>query len=105
MERRSMRAIARELGVSASYLSQVKNGKRPTSDRIAKALGSISVKQSVKQNSTQNGRINTDITHGGVLELADRQDLGSCAERREGSSPSFPTTLPSLLCQPNSKYQ
>ena len=29
--------------------------------------------------------------NGGVLELADRQDLGSCAERREGSSPSFPT--------------
>ena len=28
---------------------------------------------------------------GEVLELADRHDLGSCAERREGSSPSFPT--------------
>jgi hypothetical protein len=27
-----------------------------------------------------------------VLELADRRDLGSCAARREGSSPSFPTT-------------
>ena len=26
-----------------------------------------------------------------MLELADRHDLGSCAERREGSSPSFPT--------------
>ena len=31
---------------------------------------------------------------GGVLELADRQDLGSCAGRREGSSPSFPTSAP-----------
>jgi hypothetical protein len=29
---------------------------------------------------------------GEVLELADRRDLGSRAERREGSSPSFPTT-------------
>ncbi len=28
---------------------------------------------------------------GGVLELADRHDLGSCALWREGSSPSFPT--------------
>ena len=28
---------------------------------------------------------------GEVLELADRRDLGSCAARREGSSPSFPT--------------
>jgi hypothetical protein len=26
-----------------------------------------------------------------VLELADRHDLGSCAERRTGSSPVFPT--------------
>ncbi len=26
-----------------------------------------------------------------MLELADRHDLGSCAARREGSSPSFPT--------------
>ena len=29
--------------------------------------------------------------HGDVLELADRHDLGSCAERREGSIPSVPT--------------
>ena len=29
--------------------------------------------------------------HGEVLELADRHDLGSCAARHEGSSPSFPT--------------
>jgi hypothetical protein len=28
---------------------------------------------------------------GEVLELADRHDLGSCVETREGSSPSFPT--------------
>jgi HNH endonuclease len=31
----------------------------------------------------------------GVLELADRHDLGSCAVRREGSSPSFRTKKPS----------
>ena len=28
---------------------------------------------------------------GEVLELADRHDLGSCAARRAGSSPAFPT--------------
>lgn len=27
---------------------------------------------------------------GEMLELADRHALGACAERREGSSPSFP---------------
>jgi hypothetical protein len=35
------------------------------------------------------------ITHfqvqGRVSELADEHDLGSCAARREGSSPSSPT--------------
>ena len=30
---------------------------------------------------------------GEVLELADRRDLESRAERREGSSPSFPILL------------
>ena len=29
-------------------------------------------------------------THGDVSELADEHDLGSCAERREGSIPSVP---------------
>ena len=28
-----------------------------------------------------------------MLELADRHDLGSCAVRREGSIPSFPTAI------------
>jgi hypothetical protein len=32
---------------------------------------------------------------GGVLELADRHDLGSCAARRAGSSPAFPTYVKS----------
>ena len=29
---------------------------------------------------------------GGVSELADEHDLGSCAARRAGSSPAFPTS-------------
>ena len=31
--------------------------------------------------------------HGDVSELADEHDLGSCAERREGSIPSVPTIM------------
>ena len=34
-----------------------------------------------------------NLACGEVLELADRHDLGSCAERREGSTPFFPTDL------------
>ena len=53
MKKKSLRQVARELGVSASYLSQVMNGKRPASERVSKALCiqmlSKSVKQTVKQ--------------------------------------------------------
>ena len=35
----SLRALASELGVSASYLSQVKHGKRPPSERLLNMLG------------------------------------------------------------------
>ena len=33
-KQKSLRAMARELGVSASYLSQVVHGKRPPSKRV-----------------------------------------------------------------------
>ena len=32
-----------------------------------------------------------DLERGEVSELADEHDLGSCAEKRGGSSPPFPT--------------
>ena len=87
MKQKSLRQLARELGVSASYLSQVKNGKRPASQKLTDSLSTLSVKQSVKQHD----RIFDDFTFGGVSELADEHDLGSCAEKRGGSSPPFPT--------------
>ena len=52
MMQKSLRQLARDIEVSPSYLSQVLNGKRPASDRVAKALCNwqLSVKQNVKQN-------------------------------------------------------
>ena len=44
MKQKSLRQLARELGVSASYLSQVNHGKRPPSEKVLS-----SVKQNVKQ--------------------------------------------------------
>ena len=38
-----------------------------------------------------NRQYNSAAIIGDVLELADRHDLGSCVERREGSTPSVPT--------------
>ncbi len=34
---------------------------------------------------------------GEVSELVDEHDLGSCAERRPGSSPGFPTNKPASV--------
>ena len=49
MKQKSLRQLARELGVSASYLSQVKNGKRPLSQKLNDSLNALGVKQSVKR--------------------------------------------------------
>ena len=59
MENKSLRAIAKECGVSHSYLSQVLNGKRPPSEKVAYRLSkegllSISGKQMVSKYSNQN---------------------------------------------------
>ncbi len=51
MEQKSLRQLAKELGVSASYLSQVNHGKRPLSEKVAEVLSKsgLDVKQFVKQ--------------------------------------------------------
>ena len=46
MKRKSLRQRAKELGVSASYLSQVKHGKRPASHKVL-SFFTKSVKQAV----------------------------------------------------------
>ena len=90
MKQKSLRQLAKELGVSASYLSQVRNGKRPASQKLIDSLNPISVKQNVKQTLTQNAIISAGSGYGEVSELADEHDLGSCAFGRGGSSPPFP---------------
>ena len=59
MKPKSLRQLARELGVSASYLSQVKNGKRPASQKVLS-----SVKQSVKQDLAGANGSRTHRGHG-----------------------------------------
>ncbi len=38
MKQKSLRQLARELGVSHSYLSQVRYGKRPASDKLVSKM-------------------------------------------------------------------
>ncbi len=94
MKQKSLRQLARELGVSASYLSQVKNGKRPASQKVlSKVLSNDG------QIYGQYAKILSLFESGGVLELADRHDLGSCAFGRGGSTPPFPTMVVMILPQ------
>jgi transcriptional regulator with XRE-family HTH domain len=78
-----MRQLAKELGVSASYLSQVKNGKRPLNQKVL---------SNVKQNSA--GLVDAsmlnryNIVNAGVAELADAADLKSAGAILVGSSPA-----------------
>ena len=39
MKQKSLRQLAKELGVSHSYLSQVRNGKRPPSEKVVSKSG------------------------------------------------------------------
>jgi hypothetical protein len=91
--------LANEFKVSASYLSQVNLGRRPASKELVEKLRAY-YQNSVKQNGlkcTLNAlyhvKILTHFTFGGVSELADEHDLGSCAARLGGSSPPFPTRV------------
>jgi transcriptional regulator with XRE-family HTH domain len=54
-QKKSLRQLAKELGVSPSYLSQVKHGKRPASQRVLSSPD-IRMLSSVKQN-----RVDTPI--------------------------------------------
>ena len=85
MRQESLRQLARELGVSHSYLSQIRHGNRPASAKVVSKIRKIG-----KQNPLQNATILADFLSGEVSELADEHDLGSCAARRRGSSPLFP---------------
>ena len=54
----SLRQLASQLGVSASYLSQVKNGKRPPSQKLL-SNSDIRHMLTVKQNVKHNVDVNT----------------------------------------------
>ena len=52
VKQQSLRQLARELGVSHSYLSQIKNGNRPASYKVVSKIRKNSLK-SGKQNGKQ----------------------------------------------------
>ena len=83
MKQKSLRALAKELGVSHSYLSQVMHGKRPASDKVVSKMVSsgkqigFDTSASVSYNSERAGESSSGRT----------ADSGSVSE---GSNPSSP---------------
>jgi transcriptional regulator with XRE-family HTH domain len=64
-DKTSLRQIARQLGVSASYLSQVRNGKRPASVKLLsnssfEMLSAVKHDATTETLTTASGRIRTD---------------------------------------------
>ncbi len=73
MKKQSLRQLARELGVSASYLSQVKHGKRPASKKVLSKI-----EASVKQNRPDlpgGGVFVKLLAHGPLAQLAEQLTL------------------------------
>ena len=74
-KQKSLRALARELGVSHSYLSQVRHGRRPASDKVQEALDMVSmVSKSEADSGLKIRRSNTLVgsspTPGTIVQLA-----------------------------------
>ena len=83
MKQKSLRQLARDLGVSYSYLSQVKNGKRPPSAKV------VSNGKHGREGHLDPQTFNSYNNHiAGVAELADAADLKSAGAILVGSSPT-----------------
>ncbi len=80
MKQKSLRQLAKEMGVSASYLSQVKNGKRPPSERL---LGSPAY-ATLLSTSVKHPR-----TNRGVAQSGSAPEWGSGGRRFESGHPDF----------------
>ncbi len=62
-EQKSLRQLARELGVSHSYLSQVLHGKRPASEKVQQAIDMVSMV------SNNEARFGTSNPSGGIKSV------------------------------------
>ena len=93
MKSKSLRAIAKELGVSPAYLSQVKNGKKKPSVKVlTKMLTSVNQNEfDVGANFSYNLYVTGESSSGRTA------DSGSVSE---GSNPSSPAIVNELRLEP-----
>ena len=77
----SLRKIAKELGVSHSYLSQIRTGKRPLPERLReklKAIGAYHLLTSGKQTENASQPVNGET----LVELRGFEPLTPCLQSR-----------------------
>ena len=87
MESKSLRAIAKELGVTGSYLSQVKNGKCKLSSRII-------LNANPEVLSKLNKLLNSGVCYNSFdAPIAQRIEHRSSEPRVVGSNPSRRATI------------
>ena len=90
MKQKSLRQLAKELGVSHSYLSQIQHGKRPASQKVVSKLVSKLVsngKHYFLDTDTQNSYNNHSWQRSSVVEQRTHKPLVV------GSNPSAATYL------------
>ena len=86
MKEKSLRQQAKELGVSHSYLSQVKHGKRPASEKVVSKM----VSNSKYMNVDEITNIRYNQAYAGESSSGRTADSESV---NEGSNPSSPAIL------------
>ena len=83
MKQKSLRQLAKELGVSHSYLSQVRNGKRPASAKVVSKMVSNG-----KQNIVDTYIINSyNERKRGVAQPGSAPEWGSGGRRFKSDHP------------------
>ncbi len=84
----SLRQIAKELGVSHSYLSQIRHGKRPASDRVVSRVVSMLEPSLTDTENVVLHRVRCyNLPVAGESSSGRTADSGSVSE---GSNPSSP---------------
>ena len=91
---KSLRQLAQELGVSHSYLSQIKHGKRPASAKVVSKMVSIS-HNVVSKNTRRNNENLCYNRHDAELCSGSTGDFGSSSP---GSNPGSAATSSLFPC-------
>ena len=75
VEIRSLRQLAKVLGVSQPFLSQVRSGKRPLPESMGKQVSALGAYHLLMGDKQIDAGINIDLSHGQGMQVVGRQGL------------------------------